>query len=110
MPSGSDGDGSRPPHRAVLPQPLHAVESLHHRLDGVGSRPQGHDHAGHAALICPIKIANTTEVLVTLGFGVVTTVSTHASKGVLGRDRGMLLLAQYAGFVAILWMLARMTH
>ncbi len=63
-----------------------------------------------AALICPIRIANVTEVLVTLGFGVVTTVSTHASNGVLGRDRGMLLLAQYAGFVAILWMLARTAH
>jgi cation:H+ antiporter len=63
-----------------------------------------------AALICPIEISDVTGVLVTLGFGVVTTISTHASQGVLGRDRGMLLLAQYAGFVAMLWLLARHTH
>jgi cation:H+ antiporter len=59
-----------------------------------------------AALICPIRISSTTEVLLTLGFGVVTTISTHTSRGVLGRDRGMLLLAQYAGFLAILWVFA----
>jgi cation:H+ antiporter len=58
-----------------------------------------------AALICPIQISDTTEVLVTLGFGVVTTISTHTSRGVLGRDRGLLLLAQYVGFLAILWVI-----
>jgi cation:H+ antiporter len=60
-----------------------------------------------AALICPIRIANPAELMVALGAGVITTVSTHTSKGVLGRDRGLLLLAQYAGFVALMWYLGR---
>jgi cation:H+ antiporter len=60
-----------------------------------------------AALICPIRIASTGEMLVALGAGVITTISTHTSKGMLGRDRGLLLLAQYGGFVALMWYLGR---
>jgi cation:H+ antiporter len=60
-----------------------------------------------AALIHPIRIASPAEMMVALGAGVITTVSTHTSKGILGRDRGLLLLAQYGGFVALMWYLGR---
>ena len=60
-----------------------------------------------AALICPIQIHGRTELMVALGAGVVTTISTHTSRGVLGRDRGILLLGQYAAFVALMWFFGR---
>jgi cation:H+ antiporter len=63
-----------------------------------------------AALIYPIRIASPGEVLVALGAGVVTTISTYTSRGVLGRDRGILLLAQYAAFVALMWFFSRPGH
>jgi cation:H+ antiporter len=63
-----------------------------------------------AALICPIRIVRLPELFVALAFGAITTISTYTSRGVLGRDRGILLLAQYGGFVAILWVLARQGH
>lgn len=63
-----------------------------------------------AALICPIRIVNTSALLVTLGFGVVTTLATYPRHGLLGRDRGLFLLALYVGFVAVMWHTSRGSH
>lgn len=56
-----------------------------------------------AAIICPIRVAGTKELLVTLGFGVVTTLATYPRGGALSRDRGLLLLALYLAYIACLW-------
>jgi cation:H+ antiporter len=54
---------------------------------------------GVAALICPIRVADRT-VALALGFGLVTTALTFPpASRVLGRARGVILLACYAAYV-----------
>jgi cation:H+ antiporter len=57
---------------------------------------------GLAAVICPIQVQRAA-VGATLVFGVVTTAVTFPNRrGLIGRSRGLALLAIYAGYVAFL--------
>ena len=57
---------------------------------------------GTAAVICPIKVERST-VGLALGFGLVTTLVTYPNRsGLIGRSRGLVLLAIYAIYIALL--------